>query len=435
MNDLVIKNGLVYLNGKWVNTNIYVSGEKISYIGNEKLDAKEEFDASSLKIIPGLIDPHVHFELPFLDMASSDDFYYGSVCAAYGGVTSIVDFVDGAHNADELEENYKKRCELAKKSIVDYHLHSCIFNPDGDIEEFVKRSVKLGMRTIKLFTTYSDTNRRTYDKDIIELLKLSKKYNVLILVHAENDNLIDSRDNYTFKDLSTSRPSMAELSEVIKLCNYAKTYDGNLYIVHCSSGETLKAVKEQFGEMLGKNLFIESCPQYFVFNNSVLNKEEGRLFTFAPPLRSERERQLLVANFDSLSTIATDHCSFMKADKISHTYLPCFPFGIGGIEHSFNLMYRRFGDKVIDKMSKNVALIEDFPSKGEIRVGADADLAFFKEEEDYFIKENHGKCDYSIYEGVLGAGEFKHTMLRGKFILKDRKLIGAQGKMIKCGGK
>ena len=432
MNDLLIKNGLVFLKGKWVKTNLAVLGEKISYIGNDEVEAKETLDVQGLKVLPGLIDPHVHFELNCGGTTSCDDFYTGSVCAAYGGVTTIIDFLDPTRNAEELEKSYYERIALAKKSLVDYHMHACIREPNGDLEEYVKTVVKLGMRTIKLFTTYSDTHRRTYDKDIIELLRLSKKYNVMIEAHIENDDLIDLRDEYTFKDLPVSRPSLSETSEALKLAKYVRETGGIFYMVHCSSGETLKALKEQFSDILGKNFFVESCPQYFVFNNSVLERYDGQLFTFAPPLRSERERQLLTAYYQDVNTIGTDHCAFMKKEK-NYPTLKGFPLGVGGVEHSFSIMYRRFGDEIIDKMSKNTGILQDFPTKGELEVGKDADISIFQEIDDYFEKENHGTCDYSIYDGVIGAGEFKHVLVRGKFVLRDRKIIPHEGKEIICG--
>lgn len=434
MNDILIKNGLIYKNNAWQKLNIAVFGEKISYIGKDEAEAKEIIDASNLKVLPGLIDPHVHFELNCGRLTSCDDFYSGSVCAVYGGVTTIVDFLDPTSNAKELEESYYRRLKEAKKSLVDYHFHACIKNPTGSLEEYVKKTVELGMRTIKLFTTYSDTNRRTYDKDIIELLKLSKKYNVMICAHIENDDLIDLRDEYTYRDLPTSRPSISETSEALKLAEYVRTYGGNFYMVHCSSGQTLKALKEKYSDILGKNFFVESCPQYFIYNNSVLDGENGRLFTFAPPLRSERERQLMVANYKDVMFIGTDHCAFMKEDK-NYPTLKGFPLGVGGIEHSFSLMYRRFGDEIIDKMAINVAKIQHFPTKGELKVGMDADITMFKEIDDHFVSENHGTCDYSIYDGVLDAGKFVNVLIRGKYVLKNETIIPHEGKHILCGEK
>lgn len=431
MNSITLINGLAYISNSWEKTNISLEDGKISYIGNEIKPANEIIDCSGLKILPGLIDPHVHFELNCGKFTSVDDFYYGSVAALYGGVTTIIDFLDPSSNAFELIETYNRRKEEALKSLVNYHFHACIKMPNGSLEEYVKTCLKLGIRTIKLFTTYSDTGRRTYDNDIIELLKLSEKYKVMIVAHIECDDMIVIKDEYTYKDLPISRPSFSETIEALKLAGYVKKYGGYLYMVHCSSGETLRQLKDEYKDILGKKLFIESCPQYFVFNNEVLNNDNGKLFTFAPPLRSERERQLLFANFDYLNTIGTDHCSFDKHMKDWPT-LKGFPLGIGGIEHSFSLMYKRFGDKVIDKMSKNVAKIEHLRQIGEIRVGNNADLALFKEIDDYFIHENHGKCDYSAYEGVLGSGEFVHVISNGQFSIKDKKLIPHKGQEIKC---
>ena len=431
MNDILLKNGLVYQNGKFERVNLAILGEKISYIGKDEVSAKEVVDVSNLKVLPGLIDPHVHFDLNCGRINSVDDFYYGSKCAIYGGVTTVVDFLEPTRNAEELEKSFYERLDQAKDCLVDYHFHACIKEPNGSLEEYVKTVVKLGMRTIKLFTTYSDTHRRTYDKDIIELLKLSKKYNVLITAHIENDDLIDLRDKYTYKDLCLSRPSFAETSEALKLAKYVRETGGNFYMVHCSSGQTLKALKEQFSDILNKNFYIESCPQYFIFNNSVLNEENGKLFTFAPPLRSERERQLLVANYKDVISIGTDHCSFMKKEKDFPT-LKGFPLGVGGVEHAFTLMYRRFGDEIIDKMSINTAKIQDFPTKGELKVGMDADVSIFKDDDSMVVNSNHGKCDYSIYEGLVSAGEFVHVLRRGVFVLKDRKLIESRGKLLNC---
>ncbi len=430
---IALNNGLVYIDNKWLKKNIAIDGEFISDISDEVFDAFEIIDCKGLKIIPGLIDPHVHFSLNCGKLYSVDDFYYGSIAASFGGVTTIVDFLDPSRNAQELKETYIHRQNEAKDSLVDYHFHACLKMPNGSLEEYVFQAKKLGINTIKIFTTYSDTGRRTYDEDIIELLKLSEKYNMLILAHIEADDMIKIQPEYTYKDLCVSRPSYAETIEALKLASFVRKYGGYLYMVHCSSGETLRQLKEEYQpEIDNGHLIIETCPQYLVFNNNCLDKDNGQLFTFAPPLRSERERQLLVANFDDIKTIGTDHCSFMKEDK-NHPTLAGFPLGVGGIEFSFSLLYHRFGDRLINKMSKNVALIEGFKNKGELKIGYYADIAIFKEEKDYFIHELHGKCDYSIYDGVLASGEFIHTIRRGEFILKNREIIPSSGKELILG--
>ena len=431
MNKL-IKNGKVYIDGLWRQVNILIDGEKFSYIGNEEKEADEIIDASGLKIIPGIIDPHVHFSLYCGTITSVDDFEAGSRSAAYGGVTTIIDFLDPTRNARKLERSFYDRLVLAKNCHVDYHFHACIKEPDADLEQYVLMMKNLGMNTIKLFTTYSETRRRTYDPDIIKLLELSKKYNFLVTAHIENDELVSLKPEYACTYIAEARPSECEYTEAVKLAGYAKETGGYLYMVHLSSGETLKRLEEQYGDILGKHFYIESCPQYFMFNKEVLNTDKGYLYTFAPPLRSKEEQELLIKNFSLVNTIGTDHCSFMSDDKKNHPMLVGHPLGIGGIESSFLVLHNKFGDEIIDKMTKNIADLEGFSQKGRILVGKDADLAFMKEVDEYPIGKPHGKCDYSIYEGIKVKEKIVHTMLRGEFILKDEVFLGGKGQLLNC---
>ena len=289
----------------------------------------------------------------------------------------------------------------------------------------------LGINTIKIFTTYSETHRRTYDRDIKKLLSLSRKYKFLVCAHIENDEMINRDENLDYTQLSEARPSEAETTEALKLCKFAYQTKGNLYMVHCSSGRTLYEICKKYYDNVGKNIFIESCPQYFVFNNSVLKGKQGYLYTFAPPLRSEEERVQLIKNFKYLSAIGTDHCSFNIADKESHTLLKGMPLGIGGIESSFVLMYKMFGDQVINKMSKNVAKIEGFDGKGEIKVGNFADFVIISGENST-IGKPHGNVDYSVYEHMKTNVTVESTIVRGKFVLKNGKFIENQGQLINC---
>ena len=432
MFDLFLKNGLVYVNGQYHLTNIGISGEKIAYIGGHYLPAKQVVDVNHKRVLPGFIDPHVHFELYCGTVTSRDDFYYGSKSAAYGGVTTFIDFLDPSRNAKELEQTFKDRLALAKKSVVDFHFHACIREPNGDLEEYVLKMKELGINTVKLFTTYSETHRRTYDKDIKKLLRLSKKHKFLVCAHIENDEMIKHDKGLTYRDLANARPSEAETKEALKLCSFAKSTGGYLYMVHCSSGETLMRIATLYKDNLGKNIFIESCPQYFVFNKNILKSKYGYLYTFAPPLRSEMKRQLLCKYFDNLSTIGTDHCSFNIEDKKSHETLDGHPLGIGGVESSFVVMYEMFGDKVIDKMSKNVAEIECFAGKNGIKVGNFADLVIVSSDPQV-IGKPHGKADYSVYQNMKVNSKIVATIARGQFVVNRDKFIPHKGKLVNCG--
>ena len=428
----LIKNGLVYIENEWKRVNILIDGERFSYIGNEEKPADEVIDAEGLKIIPGLIDPHVHFALNCGTVTSVDDFISGSRSAAYGGVTTIIDFLDPTRNARKLERSFYDRLQLAKGCNVDYHFHACIKEPDSDLEQYVLMMKQLGMNTIKLFTTYSETRRRTYDADIIKLLELTKKHDFMITAHIENDEMVTLKPEYKCTDIAEARPSESEITEASKLAGYAKQTNGYLYMVHLSSGETLKRLVNEYGDILGKHFFVESCPQYFTFNKDILKEDNGCLYTFAPPLRSKEEQELLISNFKYVNTIGTDHCSFMKEDKLSHPLLIGHPLGIGGIESSFLVMHKLFGDEVINKMTSNLADLERLPQKGRIAVDKDADLVFIKDVNEYSIGKPHGPADYSVYEGIKVKEKIIHTMLRGSFILKDEQFLGGKGELLNC---
>ena len=431
MLDTLLTNGFAYIDGKYRRVNIGVSGEKITYIGKELPPAKQVINVNHSRIYPGLIDPHVHFALYCGTITSRDDFYYGSKSAAYGGVTTIVDFLDPTRNAQELEKSFYDRVRLAKYCNVDYHFHACIREPNGDLESYVLKMKELGMNTIKLFTTYSETHRETSHEDIKKLLKLSRKYKFVVLAHIENDKMIKHDEGLTYQDLPEARSSLSETTEALKLCKMAVATKGYLYMVHCSSGATLKAIIDKYEKYLGKNIFIESCPQYFVFNNEVLKKENGYLYTFAPPLRSEAERKLMCKYIDYVNTIGTDHCAFNKEDKASHKLLKGMPLGIGGIETSFLTMFEMFGEKIVDKMCKNLAKIERFKGKNGIKVGNYADL-FVMSSDPQIITKPHGKADYSIYQGMKLSNTITDTMSRGKFVLRNKKFIRQYGRLIEC---
>lgn len=431
MYDLAIIKGKVYFDKRYHNTNVYIKNGKIALISPIIQKSKETYDCHGDLVIPGIIDPHTHFQLNLGNITSRDDFFYGTKAAAYGGVTTIIDFIDPIEYPTELEDTFYKRVKQAKKSVVDYKLHACLKNPK-DIKEITKIMKKLGLNTVKIFTTYSDSHRRTYDDQIRELLLLSKENNFLVTAHIENDALIILDKTHHFKDLLLSRPTESETTEALKLAKLVKETGGYLYMVHLSSGKTLQLLKQKYPDILNKHFFIESCPHYFTFTNQELDKKTGYLFTLAPPLRTVDEVRLLRESIDDVYTIGTDHCSFNVKDK-KHQYLSDIPLGIGGIEYSFHVMYQLFGDQIIDKMTVNVAKAHKlFPKKGIIAEGSDADL-FIYHLSPTTIKKTHGFADYNIYKGIKVKGEVKSTISNGVFIVKNGKFFNKKGNLLNKG--
>lgn len=428
MYDLRIIGGNVYMDGAFVKTNIYVTNEEITNLTNDLLNASETLNVTDSLVIPALIDPHVHFHLDLGKIHSRDDFLAGSIQAAYGGITSIIDFLDPVDNPEDLEIAYNRRIQEAKSSVVDYSFHATIKNPKCDLEKFVLKMKELNIHSLKLFTTYSDSDRRTYDEDIIKLLQLSERYQFLLLAHVENDDLITLDDEFTYHDLNRSRPTISETKEALKLASYVREYGGYLYMVHLSSGYTLEKLRQEYSDILNKRFFIESCPHYFTLTKECLEREDGFLYTLAPPLRSRDEMLKLREYFDDVYSIGTDHCAFFKEDKNKYL-LKDIPLGIGGIEFSFDIMYRCFGKRAIPKMGKNLYKLYDMSDRGEIKIGKLANL-FVYELTDNKIDDFHGFTDYSVYKDMDRLGRVIHTIHRGKFIVRNMKFQYAKGQKI-----
>lgn len=430
MYDLGIMNGNVYVDGSYHETNVYISDGKIACLSEALLPAKECYDAKFKKVLPGIIDPHVHFELGGGQYCSSDDFYSGSVSAAYGGITMFIDFLDPVNCSKDLKGAFNKRKQLAKKSILDYSFHATIKDPKGEVEFLIEEMERLQLPSVKLFTAYSDSGRRTYDEEIIKLLQGIKDKDMMILAHIEADEMIDLDKALKPSQLLESRCTKAETSEALKLAGFVKQYGGKIYMVHLSSGKTLEELVRQYGDILNKDFIIESCPHYFYFSSDNLSGENGYRYTMAPPLRTSKEVEQLKALSAYIATIGTDHCPFTLDEKNKKS-LVSIPMGIGGVEHSFRLLYTMFGDNIIDKMSLNPAKVHGlYPRKGIIQEGSDADLFIYNPEGKFVIKEDHSRCDYSVYDGITVKGQIESTLCGGQFVIKHGQLKDRKGEYI-----
>jgi len=356
MYDLKIIHGQCYIDHEFIETNIYIKLGKIAYIGKEVFDALETIDAQNLKVLPGFIDPHVHLHLNIGSTYSSDDFYTGSQLAAYGGVTTILDFLDPIYSNDEFYQVFNRRLKEASESIVDYSFHCTLANYKDKFNSLLPSLDEVGITSVKVFTTYSDTDRRCSDEKIKEIL--SEK--ILMMAHSEKDEMI--KPCKEMNEYEASRSDKAEY-EAIKTLLSSRTDRSKLYIVHISSGHSLKELKNTSG------VYYESCPQYFYLSRDLFLKEEGKKYLLAPPLRSVESIDLMKDNFYKLHTIGTDHCPFMFNEKMIESPVDNIPKGLGSLGYAFQLMYSIFGTEVIPKFTENPAEIFKLETKGYLKIG------------------------------------------------------------------
>jgi dihydropyrimidinase len=418
MYDLRIIHGRSYIDHEFKLKNIYINNDKIELISDELFEAEETIDAMHLLVLPGLIDPHVHLHLNIGSTYSSDDFRSGSRLAAYGGVTTLIDFLDPINSLDQLEQVYNRRRDEAKESLIDYSFHTTLGHFSGDVKNLITQSKSLGLTSIKVFTTYSDSDRRCPDEIISKLLN----EDILVLAHAEDDEMIIPCDEIEFYE--ASRSEACELSAVRKLINQMSD-DSRLYVVHMSSGQTLDQIT------LRKGLFIESCPQYFYLDKKLFLKEDGKKYLLAPPIRGEDSITKLREHIEKINSIGTDHCPFMSYEKMIDQSIDAIPKGIGSLGLAFQLMYDMFGDKVIKKFTSEPASIFNLRQKGEIKVGYDADFAIIDPKGQTECDHVHSNVDYTVYPGMVLNTEVKVTVSRGNIIMSNGEIHDSKGQFIR----
>lgn len=429
MFDLGIVNGRAYLDGRLQPLNLYVKDGRIADLTTACHAAQEEYDARGRMVLPGFIDPHVHFSMQGARWRTADTFATGTTAALFGGVTTVVDFLDCAPDTAGIQAAFARRCAEAAGAVCDYSFHASVSNPADSARGLLRAARELGLATVKVYTTYKESGSYTSAGGIDGLLAVSAEENVRILVHAENDTML-RKTNVPAAAHGMARPVIAETAEVVQLAELARYRQGLLYIVHISAGTTLEALGESFAKELGTHILTESCPHYFLFDDSVYAGENACLYTMAPPLRPAAEQTRLRSLFDRVDVIGTDHCTFLSAQK-RRELTQDIPMGVGGIECAFRAMYGLAGLKAVEKFTQNPARAHGlYPRKGNLLPGADADLVIFDETAAAPTDGRHSACDYSLYGSLRTPGRIDCTILRGNFAVRDGQLCPTRGKFI-----
>ena len=444
---MIIKNAtIVYSWGK-INSNIIIEKESIKSLSSSPVDSQNAdliIDASNLITIPGIIDPHVHFNLPFCNTTTIDDFTSGSKAAIMGGVTTYIDFVTPEKGQSIKEAVELRYSQIEGKSFSDFALHSGITNWTSDTTQEIKWCINQGIPSFKIFTTYKKENRMLNDADIFKALKITAENGGLILVHAENDSVIEYLRNY-YKSQnkiqaiyhSYSRPPFTENEAVSRTIKLTMGANGFLYIVHLSCGSS--AVEVRKAREQGIQVCAETCPQYLIFDDSIFVTPNGYLYATCPPIRNEKEKNLLwkeLKNY-SIQAIGTDHCNFSYEQKqIWQGDFTKIPYGFAGVEtsfyliHTFGVMANRFSiEHLVKLMCENPAKIFGlYPKKGTILPGSDADLVIFEPDESWKIEVNnlHTPGDWNPYENFWVKGKIHYVIRRGELLVNKGEFIGTK---------
>jgi dihydropyrimidinase len=450
--SVLFKGGtIVNATGRYV-ADVFAGGDKIKAIGTD-LDnpADEVVDAKGLYILPGAIDPHTHISMPFMGTYAQDDYQSGTIAAACGGVTCVVDF-DLQQKGESLLQAIERKKALAEgKAVVDYSLHPAVMDPRPEVVAEIKKACQeYGTPSFKIFMVY---DFRVDDATMIKLLEETKKYGGLVQVHAENVYIIQHMNEVLAKEgklepyyHAVSRPNIAEEEAIGRAAKMVELTGSRIYIVHLSSKEGLWKVKEARDK--GIDVYAETCPQYLVLDETRYKEPNwnGAKYVMSPPLRTKESNEALWMGLkgDDLQVVATDHCPFDfkgKKDMFGKDDYKKIPNGAPGIEtllmvvHSEGVAKGRISlERMVDVLSTGTAKMFGLKEKGEIAVGKDADIVVFNPQQKFTITQSklHMNVDYTPYEGMEITGMPSLVYSRGKKVAqwngKQMEFVGKVGR-------
>ena len=444
----LIKNGRIITAVDDYKADILIEDEIVSVIGAKlEMEADRVIDATGKLVIPGGIDPHTHMELPFGGTQASDDFRTGTIAAAHGGTTTIIDFAVQYKGESLIQAVDNWHAKAEGKTAIDYGFHLITTElEDNQIEE-MHTLIDEGISSFKMFMAYPGVFL-VDDATIFRAMSAAGERGGLICMHAENGIVINeiikralAQGRTAPKYHALTRPTRAEAEGVHRAIALAEMAEAPVYIVHLSCADALEKVREARDR--GLPAFAETCPQYLFLSYD--NYEEpgfdGAKYVMTPPLREKWNQAELWKGLktDDLQVISTDHCPFcMKEQKeLGRDDFSKIPNGAPGVEHRVPLIYN--GGVVENRISLNrfveltstaaAKMFGLFPKKGTIAVGSDADIVIFDPQKKQTIsaKTHHMNVDYSAYEGKTITGVVETVLSRGRVVIDNGEYKGKQG--------
>jgi dihydropyrimidinase len=443
----LIRNGRVVTAVDDYRADVLIEGETVSTIGARlDIEADKVIDAAGKLVIPGGIDPHTHMELPFGGTQSSDDFRTGTVAAAHGGTTTIIDFAV-QYKGQALREgldNWHAKAE--GKCAVDYGFHLIVTDLEDERVPELHRCMDEGVTSFKMFMAYPGVFL-VDDATIFRGMSAAGERGGLICMHAENGVVINeiikralAAGRTAPKYHALTRPTRAEAEGVHRAIAIAEMAESPVYIVHLSCADALDQVREARDR--GLPAFAETCPQYLFLSVEDYGEGfEGAKYVMTPPLRERWNQDELWKGLrtDDLQVISTDHCPFcMKEQKeLGRDDFSKIPNGAPGVEHRMSLIYD--GGVVRNRVSLNrfveltstaaAKMFGLFPRKGTVAVGSDADIVIFDPAATQTIsaKTHHMNVDYSAYEGRTVRGAVETVLSRGQLVVENGEFKGRAG--------
>jgi dihydropyrimidinase len=461
----LIKNATLITASETFQADLLMEGETISQIGvGLSHPTADILDAAGKFITPGGVDPHTHFDLPMFETVSSDDHYTGHKAAAFGGTTTVMDFVPQNPPLPNGERGSFRRdvdlwLEKAQKAAIDYSFHMNLTHFDERIAAEIPSLPEMGITTLKVFTAYNG-RLRLDDGSIFRAMQIARDNGLLVMVHAEDGDAIEVLTAQALAAGHTSpewhaltRPAWGVVQATLHVCALAAQAGARVYIVHMNAGgeaDMLRYAREHGAHAMG-----ETCPQYLFFGIDDLRKPDGAKWVCSPPMRGPADNARLWQALaeGTLQTIGTDHCAFffdgttaidyegqpvaIPGKELGRDDFTRIPNGLPGVGYRLPVLWtygvgagKISANQFVALTATNPARIFGlYPRKGALVPGADADLVIWDPEKrvKYGIAHSRQRTDYNLYEGWELTGYPEKVFLRGKMIVDGEQWLGKRG--------
>ncbi|WP_028354155.1 dihydropyrimidinase [Bordetella petrii] len=449
--DLTIRNGRISTASDTFHADIGVRDGVIAALGPGLPPGRRDIDAAGRWVLPGGIDSHCHVEqLSGMGIMCADDFYSATVSAAFGGTTCIIPFA-AQHRGDKLPEvvaDYARRA--AEKAVIDYGFHLILSDPtEQALQRDLPELIKNGITSFKVFMTYD--RMKLDDYQLLDVLEVADREGALVMVHAENNDMIRwvarrlvERGMTAPKYHAVAHTPLAESEATHRAVALARMMDVPILIVHVAGLEAVQVVHSS--QALGLPIHAESCPQYLFLEAGDIDLPglEGAKYCCSPPPRDAASQQAVWQGLTdgTLQLYSSDHAPYRydasgKLPKGDQTTFKDVANGVPGLEVRMPLLFsegvlagrisiERFVALTATNHARTYGL---YPRKGTIAVGADADLAIWNPERAVTISTRmlHDNVGYTPYEGKTVRGWPEVVVSRGRVAVEDGELKVERG--------
>jgi dihydropyrimidinase len=451
----VVRGGRIVTSTSDYVADILIEGETIAAIGSFPEVEAEIVDAVGKLVLPGGVDPHTHLDAPLKGTITADDFYSGTVAAAIGGTTTIIDFPVQQKGDDPRVSHVEWAGRAEGKAVVDWSLHQVIVDLPDSFFPALDELIRDGSPSFKMFMAYPGA-RMVDDATIFKAMRRTADNGGFVLMHCENGPVIDVLEQeaiaagHTGPEFNAiTRPPVTESEATTRAISLAELAGVPVYVVHLAAGQALESVARARDR--GLPVYAETCPHYLLLTEQALEEPDfgGAKYVMCPPLRTpwHQERLWDGLRTNDLQVVSTDHTPFKfeGQKEMGRENFAKIPNGVPGIEwrttllHHFGVVEGRLSmNRLVELISTSPAkLFGCYPRKGEIQPGSDADLVVFDPDREVTLsaRAQATLSDYNPYEGWAVRGAADVVLLRGQVIVSNGAFVGrkGQGKFIRRG--